>query len=120
MSASDDTAMTLPEQEALSLVSAAMMIDEARSRGRDPAEMAAALNNNLEMWVAIRTLAERPDTHLEEGVRANLLKLSDFVAHSVLRHGTSISDQTLDTLININMQLSEGLLEGQAKVPAAG
>lgn len=110
--------LSLPEQDALSLVNAALMMDGARARGRVPAEMAAALNFNLEIWVSIRNLAEKTESHLPADIRTNLVRLSEFVAHSVLRGGTSIAEETLDTLININMQLSEGLLEGQAKATA--
>ena len=40
------------------------------------------------------------------------MQLSNFVAQTTFSQGAAISDSSLDCLININLQLSEGLLEG--------
>lgn len=105
------------EQDALSLTQAALFLEQAKSGGdgapRDGVKLVQALNHNLEIWVAIRTLAQEADSRLPVALRSNLMQLSDFVAQATFTHGVAISDGAIDTLININIQLSEGLLEGR-------
>lgn len=109
-SASDE--LSIPEEQALALSRAAIMLDQARQNPSDRSILGAALNQNLETWVALRTIAQRPGTGLTEPVQHNLVRLSNFVADSTFKSAESISEKTLDTLININLQISEGLLEG--------
>jgi flagellar protein FlaF len=119
----DLSSLPLPEQEALSLAEAAIALDRARSGDNRAVELVAALNHNLEVWVAIRSLARSPGSPLPPDLKANLIRLSEFVAHTTFTNGASISDSSLNTLININMQLAEGLLEGQknaAPMPKKG
>jgi len=104
-----DTVLSPSEEDALALVQAAIQLDSSRA---DPGKMAAALEKNLELWVAIRTMVSRNNSALPSEARSNLLRLSQFVADQTLRHGTEIAGDDLDSLININMQISEGLLEG--------
>jgi len=106
--------LTPPEQEAFSLSKAAIMLDQSR---RDKKRLAAALENNMELWVAIRMLASRDDSGLAAEVRDNLIKLSQFVAETTMNHGVDISTESVDTLINVNLQISEGLLEGAKHYP---
>ena len=100
------------EEQALVLSQAAIQLDQARSGKRDPLALATALEANVEVWVAIRALVDDPATSLQPNVCENLRRLSVFVASSTFMHGINISDSTLNTLININLQISEGLLEG--------
>jgi flagellar biosynthesis activator protein FlaF len=100
------------EEQALVLSQAAIQLDQARSGKRDPHKLATALEANVEVWVAIRALVDDPVTTLQPNVCENLRRLSVFVASSTFMHGINISDSTLNTLININLQISEGLLEG--------
>ena len=53
-----------------------------------------------------------PESQLAENVRDNILKLRDFISDTTMQHGVDIRESTLNTLININLQISEGLLEG--------
>ncbi len=103
----------------MSLTRAAVFLDQARANGRDSVRLVEALNNNLEIWVFIRSLAEAKNSTLPEPLRGNLLQLSSFVAQTTFSQGARISDSSIDCLININLQLSEGLLEGQKKVAMA-
>ncbi|MBI3446286.1 MAG: hypothetical protein HY055_13250 [Magnetospirillum sp.] len=107
------SSLTLPEQEALSLAEAAIALDRARMAEDRNRALVEALNNNLEVWIAIRALSQSPSSTLPPPIRNNLLRLSDFVAQTTFSAGASISDNALNSLININMQLAEGLLEGQ-------
>jgi hypothetical protein len=96
------------EQDAFGLVEAAITLDQSRG---DKARLAAALEQNLQLWVAIRTLVSDAESRLPDAVKANLCRLSDFVADTTLKKGVDISDNTITTLVNVNLQISEGLLE---------
>lgn len=110
------TELSPTEQDALALTKAAILLDSSRS---DPAKLAAALESNLEVWVAIRTMVSRNNAGLAADARSNLLRLSQFVADQTLRNGVEIASEDLDSLIGINLQISEGLLEGLKTKAAA-
>lgn len=109
---SGDLTLSLSEVEAFSLTEAALSLDQAR-QADDRKLLAGALENNIKVWTAIRTVAGNPDVDLPETVRINLGRLADFVATTTLCAGTGIADEAINTLININFQISEGLLEGR-------
>ena len=105
--------LTLAEEQAFQLSRCAIEIDQAReNRDQDFSQMVSALNENLEVWVAIRTMAMQKDSGFSEEIKENLTKLSKFVAEKTFDSAEGLSDQTIDTLINVNLQISEGLLEG--------
>ena len=111
---SDELTLSLPEKEALNLTEAAIAIDNARQTG-DHSALAAALEHNLQLWTAIRTLASRPDSSMPGAVVDNLCRLADFIASTTLKAGAQIGEEAINTLININFQISEGLLEGNRR-----
>lgn len=96
------------EQDALALAQSALLLDNSRL---EPGKLVAALEANLELWVAIRTLVSRGSA-VPDQTKGNLLRLSQYVASETLSKGAEIDEETLDTLISINLQISEGLLEG--------
>jgi flagellar biosynthesis regulator FlaF len=98
------------EEDALALARSAVQIAEARKKGG--AELTSALDNNLQLWVAIRTLMQRPECQLPKETRNNLIKLSQFAAQKTFEVANGVTDDILDSLINLNLQISEGLLEG--------
>ncbi|MBI3444908.1 MAG: hypothetical protein HY055_06020 [Magnetospirillum sp.] len=100
--------LKIGEQDAFGLVEAAITLDQSRG---DRARLAAALEQNLQLWVAIRTLVSETTSALPDAVKTNLKRLSDFVAETTLKKGVEISDNTITTLVNVNLQISEGLLE---------
>ena len=102
------------EQKAYALSRAALALDQARQSDQDPMTIVEALNHNVELWVAIQSMVKAANGSLPEEVKSNLWKLGDFVIGTTFRDGHGIADQALETLININLQISEGLLEGQA------
>lgn len=104
--------LTVVEQQAFNLAQAAIQLDQSRGDSRDIARLAQALEHNLQVWVEIGTLVKSPESRLAENVRDNILKLRDFISDMTMKHGVDIPDSTLNTLININFQISEGLLEG--------
>jgi flagellar biosynthesis regulator FlaF len=107
--------MTGVEENAFALTRAAVMLDVARQKREQAEALAEALQHNAEIWIAIQSMVKRANGSLPEAVRSNLLKLGDFVVGTTFRSGEAIADRSLDTLININLQISEGLLEGQAR-----
>jgi flagellar biosynthesis regulator FlaF len=104
------------EQDAFGLVEAAMALE--RSRRAAKAELVSALEHNLRLWVSVKTLVERRDEAMPEAVQKNLLRIADFVTGYTLQKGAEISESGIDTLVKINLQISEGLLEGQMRKAA--
>ena len=91
-------------------------MDQARAnRESDPTGFVGALNNNLDVWIAIRIIAQPGVPGFTMDVRNNLVKLSNFVSDTTFRGPENIGDSTVNTLININLQISEGLLEAVDK-----
>jgi flagellar biosynthesis activator protein FlaF len=110
----DDLSMS--EQDAFGLSRAAVMLDQARAqRETHPAQLVEALNHNLEVWVAIRTFAMREDSPLPDETKTNLVNLSQYVAQRTFAGHEEMSEETLDTLVNIDLQISECLLEGSER-----
>lgn len=104
---------SVAREQAFQLARSAVELDLARQhRKKDPVGMAVALNNNLEVWIALRTLAERDDCPLSDQVRNNLTQLSNFVAQKTFANSGDMTEDSFATLININLQISEGLMEG--------
>ncbi|MCH8834311.1 MAG: hypothetical protein IH925_00015 [Proteobacteria bacterium] len=106
--------LSISEEEAFGLSRAAVMLDRAKQNRADKAALAAALNHNLELWVAIQGIVARRDNDLPEKVKDNLISLGNYVADTTFKSADGLKDETIDTLININLQISEGLLEGHA------
>ncbi len=105
--------MSVSEEGAFQLSQAAVMLDQARiNRDGDPGMLIDALNQNLEVWMAIRSFVMREDCPLSSETRDNLVKLSRFVGEKTIVGVENIADSTLESLININLQISEGFLEG--------
>jgi flagellar biosynthesis regulator FlaF len=101
--------LTAPEESAFGLSQAAVILDQGRD---DKGLMASALERNMEVWIAIRMMVSGDDTNLSRETKDNLTKLSQFVAETTMKHGVDLPEESLDTLINIDLQISEGLLEG--------
>ncbi len=106
--------LSISEEEAFGLSRAAVMLDRAKQNRADKAALAAALNHNLELWVAIQGMVARRDNDLPESVKDNLISLANFVADTTFKSVEGLKDETIDTLIDINLQIRECLLEGQA------
>ena len=110
--AQDENDLTFVEQQAFNLAQAAIQLDQARIEDGDLGKLAQALEHNLQVWVEIGTLVKSSESNLAENVRDNILKLRDFVSDTTMAKGVEMAESTLNTLININLQISEGILEG--------
>lgn len=111
---SEDPDLASVEQEALELSWAAIRLDRARmARGSDPVGLVTALEENLQLWMAIKAAVNAAGDRLPEALAANLVRLADFVAATILNGGVSIAESAVDTIVNVNLQVSEGLLESR-------
>ncbi|OAN48096.1 hypothetical protein A6A04_04885 [Paramagnetospirillum marisnigri] len=110
---SQQTSLSLAEEQAFQLSQAAIQLDQARAeREKNIGPFAAALKANLDTWVALCTIISHDECTLSDDVKRNLRRLAQFVADKTLAGVETISNETIDSFININLQISEGLLEG--------
>ena len=112
MAENNDEDLSVVERHAFNLAQAGIQLDQARADSGDTTQLAQALEHNLQVGVEIGMLVKGPESQLAENVRDNILKLRDFISDTTMKHGVDIPESTLNTLININLQISEGLLEG--------
>lgn len=105
------------EEDALCLTQAAVGMSQALAQN-DEAALAAALETNLKVWTAIKTLVTQKDNRLPEDIRTNLTRLADYTAKVIFDISADRRAQKIETLINANLQIAEGLLEGQARAAA--
>lgn len=98
------------EKDALELIRSSVNLSSARE-GNDKTAMVQALDENLQLWVGIKTFAKRKDNNLSDSIKQNLIKLADYVSQKTFEIGEKMNSKTLDSLINTNLQISEGLLE---------
>lgn len=101
---------TVPEQDALALLEAANHLSDASTAD----ELGLALDHNLKLWIAIKTVISEQANSLPEEVKKNLRILSEHVAKltlSIVKGG--IEPQKVLALASIDMHIAEGLLRGQ-------
>lgn len=106
---------SLAKEEAFSLLKCAVDLSSARENNNSEA-LVSALDNNLQLWVYIKTLAKAKDTKLPEETRDNLIKLADYISSKTLEIGkdiNNVNDKVIDSMINTNLQISEGLISSQ-------
>lgn len=107
---SDD--LSAAEEMAYQLVQCSVALDQAwTDRENGSAALTQALNNNLELWIALRTVAISDSGLFSAETSDNLSSLARFVADKTFTGLDELTDQIMQTLININLQISEGILE---------
>lgn len=105
----------IAKEEAFSLLKCAVDLSSAREKNNTE-ELVTALDNNLKLWVYIKTLANSKDNSLPTDTKDNLIKLADYVSNKTLEVGKNINkinDKALDSMIMTNLQISEGLISNQ-------
>lgn len=97
------------EQDSVALLHAASLLIEADT----PEKVSFALDHNLKLWVAIKTVLVNDECPLEPEVKANLRNLAHYVTTTTMEatNGT-IEARRLVSLARVNMNISEGLLRG--------
>ena len=97
--------------EAWALLEAARELNQGKE---GPIEnFRAALRKNWRLWTIFQASLSEPDCTVPLPVRRNLLGLSNFIDRQTADLLVSRDVKKIDILVNINRQISEGLLEGQ-------
>ena len=102
----------LAQQEAYFLAKCGLDLSEAY-KAKEDAWFVEALDNNQRLWVMIKTLMSSNKNKMPQETKNNLIKLADYVATNTIKLGQNldnIDQKILDSFININRQISEGLL----------
>ena len=76
-------------------------------------DLVNALDNNMKLWVYIKTLASDDKNPLPKETKGNLIKLADYVSSRTLEVGKNVeclNQKALDCMIMTNLQISEGLM----------
>jgi len=102
--------LSLIEEDALALTQSALDISRAHE-SKDEKRLAAALDRNMQLWVGIRTVVTASDNPLPMAIKDNLIRLSSFVAQKTFDMQNGASNKTIESLVNTNLQIAEGLLE---------
>ena len=106
---SEEIVLSASEEQAFQLSRAAILLDQAKV---ERAKLTEALETNLAVWVALRAMVTSDGCQASPQVVENLVRLSNFVADKTLAGAEVVTDTAIDALINVNLQISEGLLEG--------
>jgi flagellar protein FlaF len=109
--------------EAWALLEAARQLHQTKDGPLE--EFHAALRNNWRLWTIFQASLSEPDCTVPPPIRSNLLGLSNFIDRQTAELLATRDAQKVEVLVNINRQISEGLLEGQrasarANAPADG
>lgn len=110
MNTTKPTELSLIEEDALALTQSALDISRAHE-SKDEKRLAAALDRNMQLWVGIRTVVSAADNPLPISIKDNLIRLSSFVAQKTFDMQNGASKKTIESLVNTNLQIAEGLLE---------
>lgn len=102
--------------EAWALLEAARGLNQTKDGPID--EFRAALRANWRLWTIFQASLIEPDCALPNEVRGNLLGLSNFIDKTTVELLAERDAKRIEALVNINRQISEGLLEG-ARAAAA-
>ena len=103
------------EVEAMAFTKAALMLDEAKGQTEDYDTYAAALKFNQLLWTIIQADIVDTANKLPPQLKANILSLSIFVDKQTVKALSDTNGDHLDSLIDINKNLAEGLLTKPAK-----
>lgn len=98
------------EKDAFALTKAAVFLDKAKQDLDNEDLMAEALNNNFTIWATIRETVKSNDGSMPSEISENLMKISDFVIKTCIVLRDTMNESTIDTLINVNFNIAEGLL----------
>jgi flagellar biosynthesis activator protein FlaF len=100
------------EMDAAAFSQAAYVLDQARQKLEDAELGERALKYNQLLWSIIQADVAETDNALPEELKANLMSLSIFVDKQTSKGLTNPNDELYDSLININLNIAEGLMEG--------
>jgi|SRR5579863_1762948 len=102
--------------EAWALLEAARELSQTKAGPRE--QFLGALRRNWRLWTIFQASLLSPECTMEPGVRGNLLGLANFIDKRSMELLSNQDPGLIDPLININLQIGEGLLAG-ARAAAA-
>lgn len=105
---------SMAREEAFSLLKCAVDLSNAKET-KNSKEMVTALDNNMKLWVYIKTMVEDKNSKVPSDIKGNLVKLADYVSNKTIDLGKNIeniNEKALESLIMTNLQISEGLISG--------
>lgn len=110
---SDERELSIAEEQALLLAQSAIALGEELSKDKRSLHgLAEVLDRNVQIWVAMKTLVSLDGCSLSPSVCENIGRLADYVVSRTAQGAENVSEQTVRSFIDINLQISEGLLEG--------
>jgi flagellar biosynthesis activator protein FlaF len=95
------------------------------SRTASVEQRRAALRRNWRLWTIFQADLLDPESTVPPAIRSNLLGLANFIDRHTAQLLANAEPGQIEVLVNINRQISEGLLDGQraavtrAPAPAA-
>lgn len=102
--------------EAWALLEAAREIHQTKNGPIN--EFRAALRRNWRLWTIFQASLMEADCQVPDHIRRNLLGLANFIDRQTANLLIAPDAARVDALVNINRQISEGLLEGQRNAAA--
>ena len=102
--------MSPREVEAMAFTKAALMLEEAKHNTDDYDSYASALKFNQLLWTIIQADIVDKENELPPQLKANILSLSIFVDKQTVKALADTRTRHIDSLININKNLAEGLM----------
>ena len=97
--------------EAWALLEAARELYQARQAPIDV--LRGSLRRNWRLWTIFQASLLDPECQVPTETRANLLGLANFIDRQTAELLAKPDPAKVDVLVNINRQISEGLLDGQ-------
>jgi flagellar protein FlaF len=97
--------------EAWALLEAARELNQTKDGPIE--DFRAALRKNWRLWTIFQASLSEPECTVPLPIRRNLLGLSNFIDRQTADLLAVRDTKKIDVLVNINRQISEGLLEGQ-------
>lgn len=99
------------EMDAAAFSQAAYVLDQAKQKLGDKELCERALKYNQLLWTIIEADVAAGDNTLPDEVKANLMSLGIFVDKQTTKGLIDADEELFDSLININLNISEGLME---------
>lgn len=97
--------------EAWALLEAARQLHQTKEGPIE--DFRSALRKNWRLWTIFQASLSEADCQVPLPIRRNLLGLSNFIDRQTAQLLVTRDPAKIDVLVNINRQISEGLLEGQ-------
>lgn len=98
------------ETEGRALLEAARRLDSSRQEPFDKSLMLETVRLNWRLWTIFQSEASSPESPLPDEIKANVVKLCNFVDKHTVQILSDADPDKLDVLININRNIAAGLL----------